>query len=166
MAVTNIRNTWILTHFGKPEGQRQGASPIRESPISGISYNLSLKGDYQGFKEIQAIKIKLNEFIEMTRRSDYKKDFYEKVKEGLTGMTKFFPPYPPGSEERVRFLKGYVAFRMLIERLTIPPDTMNMTEDLASEKSGRIREAVAGQKENLSGNPEAIHYLLNEEREG
>lgn len=170
MSVANIRNIGTLNPLGNPVVQRQGASPIRESPISGDSYNLRLKGDYQGFKEIQAIKARLNEFAEMMREkgagSDYKRDFLEKVKDGLTGMTKFFPPYPPGSEERVRFLKGYVAFRVLIERLTIPPDTMNMTEEVASEKSGRIRDAVAGQKENLSGTPETIHYLLNEEPEG
>jgi hypothetical protein len=44
------------------------------------------------------------------------------VREELTAMRRTLPPFPPGSEERVRILKGYVGLRKLIEELTIPPE--------------------------------------------
>lgn len=42
------------------------------------------------------------------------------IKEEMISMRRSLPPFPPGSEERVRILKGYIGLRKLIERLTIP----------------------------------------------
>ena len=36
-------------------------------------------------------------------------------------IVKNYPPFPPGSEERVQRLKSIAAFRRLIDQLTIPP---------------------------------------------
>jgi hypothetical protein len=46
----------------------------------------------------------------------------EAMKKTLSSITKDFPPYPVGSEERVRRLHDFAALRAMIERLTIPPD--------------------------------------------
>ncbi len=44
------------------------------------------------------------------------------VKEELNTVRRTLPPFPPGSQERVRMLKGYIGLRKLIEELTIPPE--------------------------------------------
>jgi hypothetical protein len=44
------------------------------------------------------------------------------VKKDLIRMVRTLPPFPPGSQERVRILKGYIGLRKLIEALTIPPE--------------------------------------------
>jgi len=46
----------------------------------------------------------------------------ERMKRSLTRIIKNFPPFPPGSEERIRMLKAYVSFRKQIEAMTIPPE--------------------------------------------
>lgn len=44
------------------------------------------------------------------------------MKKTLNSIIKDFPPYPVGSEERVKRLHDFAALRAMIERLTIPPD--------------------------------------------
>jgi|GEM_PF-2901709 hypothetical protein len=42
--------------------------------------------------------------------------------EEMTTIRRTLPPFPPGSEERIRILKGYIGIRKLIEQLTLPPE--------------------------------------------
>jgi len=44
------------------------------------------------------------------------------MKKELVVITKNYPPFPPGSEERVRRLRGYAALRAMIDKLTFPPE--------------------------------------------
>jgi hypothetical protein len=44
------------------------------------------------------------------------------MKSRLKTHVKNYPPFPPGSEERVKVLKSFSAFRKLIDELTMPPD--------------------------------------------
>jgi hypothetical protein len=44
------------------------------------------------------------------------------MKKELVVITKDYPPFPPGSEERVRRLRGYTALRTMIDKLTFPPE--------------------------------------------
>lgn len=161
MAVTNIRITGTSIPANLREGLVVHKALVRESSQSGDSYNLRLKGDYQGFKEIQAIKLRLNELAERIRGLEKREDVLEELKSNLNQINKFFPPYPPGSEERVKFLKSFVAFRVLIDRLTTSPVTTNMTEEMASEKSISLRDAIARQGEGISTDKKALQYLLN-----
>ena len=55
------------------------------------------------------------------------------MKKELEVITKNYPPFPPGSEERVRRLRSYAALRAMIDKLTIPP------EEEARTLSGRER---------------------------
>lgn len=162
MAVSNVNLIGVSLSIGHAEGQRgYTVSPsIKESSRSD-GYNISLRKDASDLKEIQAIKTRLNEIAEDLRESSAnKKDILEGIKENLDGINKFFPPYPPGSEERVRLLKSYVAFRVLIERLTIPPDIMDLTDIKASEKSIMIKEAIAQEDKAIAINSETMQSLL------
>jgi hypothetical protein len=56
------------------------------------------------------------------------------VKEELSTMRRTLPPFPPGSQERVRILKSYIGLRKLIEQLTIPPEvTSNMDSKIYNQ---------------------------------
>jgi len=50
-------------------------------------------------------------------------DTLDKMSGSLEAIVKNYPPFPQGSEERVRWLRSYSGLREVIERLTIPPDT-------------------------------------------
>ena len=43
------------------------------------------------------------------------------MKAQLGQILKYYPPFPPGSGERIKLLRGYVGFRKLIDQLTFPP---------------------------------------------
>ena len=48
-------------------------------------------------------------------------DLVGRMKVLLETIVKTYPPFPPGSEERIRILKSYSALREMIDQLTIPP---------------------------------------------
>ena len=48
-------------------------------------------------------------------------DSIERMKAQLENILKQFPPYPPGSEDRMHALRAYAGCRKLIDQLTIPP---------------------------------------------
>ena len=62
----------------------------------------------------------------------------------LENIVKRFPPFPPGSEERIKNLKGFNAFRKLIDRLTIPPPDDELAGTTIADPESRL----------LAGNPE------------
>jgi hypothetical protein len=48
-------------------------------------------------------------------------DYIDQMREQLEIVVKNYPPFPPGSEERVRMLRTFNSFRKQIDQLTIPP---------------------------------------------
>ena len=49
-------------------------------------------------------------------------DTIDQMSEQLEAIVKNYPPFPPGSEERVQRLRSYAALRQIIDRLTVPPE--------------------------------------------
>lgn len=45
----------------------------------------------------------------------------DKMKGTLEGIIKNYPPFPPGSEQRVKALKNFASLRQEIEKMTFPP---------------------------------------------
>lgn len=72
-----------------------------------------------------AVDFDLNSLALKIRGGDRKIDeieqHVEKMKSELEGIVKNYPPFPEGSEERVRMLKTFKAFRDQIASLTLPP---------------------------------------------
>jgi len=58
----------------------------------------------------------------VSRTMDQIEDRVTKISDKLSAFKKIFPPYPPGSEERVKLLKSFSALRKQIQRLTFPPE--------------------------------------------
>ncbi len=118
------------------------------------SADVKLQGEEQGwiansspsqsdFVNRQKINENLNAIAE-TRRILEKRfqkinDYVEKMKEQLGTIRKQFPPFPPGSEERVRALRGYAYFRKLFDQLTLSSPKEILTKPM--EELARISEA-------------------------
>jgi hypothetical protein len=49
-------------------------------------------------------------------------DHIDQMEAPLQTIVKNFPPFPRGSEERVKLLQSYTSFRKLIEQLSFPPE--------------------------------------------
>jgi len=82
-----------------------------------------LKGHFSADK-LEAIYFRRNSAAR-TIRLDYEnmgkiENYIDRMKAELQRIVKNYPPFPPGSEERVRRLKSINAFRRLIDQLTIP----------------------------------------------
>jgi hypothetical protein len=49
-------------------------------------------------------------------------DTVDRMSSELDAIVKNYPPFPPGSEERISRLRTYAGLRDMIDRLTIPPE--------------------------------------------
>jgi len=83
-------------------------------------------------------------------------DYLERMKAQLEQIVKQFPPFPPGSGDRVRALRAYAYFRNLIDQLTIPPPDEAQIRGM-KELINTPETSAAGEK-NVSGQlPNPIH---------
>lgn len=58
-----------------------------------------------------------------------------RVRESLELIVKSFPPFPPGSLERERFLNSVAGIRAMIEKLTFPPELGKRTSETLSDEA-------------------------------
>jgi hypothetical protein len=76
-------------------------------------------------ESLEALHAGLNSTAQRIRSADRNTEtietFIDKMKTRLKTILKQYPPFPPGSEERVRLLRSFNAFRKQIDQLTIPP---------------------------------------------
>jgi hypothetical protein len=102
-----------------------------EKPIAGAEV-------HQGrsvFRRLQAINASLSGVATNVRAADQIMDtigkYIERVKAQLERIIKNYPPFPPGSEERVRALRSYNALRRQIDQMVFPPKDRGPTKVIA-----------------------------------
>ncbi len=150
-------NTYRVAPAGKQEGN--GRKTAQE--IGDLQGKDSLIQKHSKWSELQKINDSLNE-VAQKKRTDDKilnrvEDYIDRMKAELERILKNFPPFPPGSEDRISLLRGYVGFRKLIDQLTIPPPE----ESSVGAEAPRVLSSVdsvpsANQPgEKTPGNPEA-----------
>jgi archaellum component FlaC len=75
--------------------------------------------------KFQAFKSSLNAVAKNIRNADKTMEeietYIEAMKAQLERIVKNYPPFPPGSEERIEKLRSFNTFRKQIDELTIPP---------------------------------------------
>ena len=88
--------------------------------------------------KMEAINLKRNSVAKSVRFTDMTMEKIDRhiaqMKARLLRIVKNFPPFPPGSEERVKILRSFNLFRKQIDQLTIPPvdrDAMKIIADPA-----------------------------------
>lgn len=147
-----------------------GIQPIGLSPV----YDQVLMNPVESAVRVQPVKdspgaeSKSDKFFNidyLTYKSlglrEQKQRLSKEIKRLIEEMTTFrrtLPPFPPGSEERIRILKGYIGIRKLIEKLTLPPErgkdpfippiTLPDLEETASDEE--LDKALSGLKEVLT----------------
>ncbi|MCJ7582766.1 MAG: hypothetical protein MUP98_19790 [Candidatus Aminicenantes bacterium] len=84
-----------------------------------------------GVDRLEAIYSRLNSVARTIRVADENmgtiENFIDRMETESQRIVKNYPPFPPGSEERVKRLKSIAAFRRLIDQLTIPPPNEEFT---------------------------------------
>jgi hypothetical protein len=77
-------------------------------------------------QQLERLKERLNGIARQIRTADQTMDTIDKqienMKSRLARFVKHFPPFPPGSEDRVKLLNSFTVFRKQINRLTFPPN--------------------------------------------
>lgn len=95
---------------------------------------------------IQEAKNSLNDTAKSIRLTDQvmhqiNEEYISQMKANLNAIIKQYPPFPPGSEERVSYLRGFNAFRKLIDQLSFIAEDGGAAETLA-RSGGKINEGT------------------------
>ncbi len=88
--------------------------------------SVKISGKHAAFTKIQSLNATFNSVATNIHTADNAMGAIEKeidkMHEKLETHVKNYPPFLPGSEERVRLLKRFQFFREQIDKMTIPPD--------------------------------------------
>jgi hypothetical protein len=94
--------------------------PFRKG-ISGGEKEWNINHSHFDFVKLQKVNDRLNSAAKGQRTFEKMNNYIEQMKAQLETILKQFPPFPPGSDERIQALRAYVSIRKMIDQLTIPP---------------------------------------------
>ena len=123
---TQVVSSPISTAYINSPGKK--ATPSRQERLVSLIGEEKVKiaaRSQSEFIKLQEVNDKVN--LVAKNQRIFQKQFQqidnsiEQMKAQLERIIKQFPPYPPGSEERIRALRAYAGCRRLIDQLTIPP---------------------------------------------
>ena len=133
MITSNVSNDHVLPEPSPLSKNAQHASHKINSPQKtyGVkpkaTASVKINGSLFEFSVPQSAHSAINMVADSVRQSDLAMLEIEKqinqMKARLTEHVKNFPPFLPGSEERVKLMKRFSAFRHQIDQLTFPPDS-------------------------------------------
>jgi hypothetical protein len=116
---------------------RVSTNKITMSPKDGSRGSTEpLKGHF-GVDKLETIQSRFNSVARTIRVADENmgkiENYIDRMKIELQRIVKNYPPFPPGSQERVKRLKSINAFRRLIDQLTIPPPNEEFAAKIMSD---------------------------------
>jgi hypothetical protein len=121
---------------------KRGPSAVKASRVSKdcISRSTEPSTVRFGVDKLEVIHSRLNSAAKTIRGADKYmekiENYIDRMKAESQKIMKNYPPFPPGSEERVRRLKSINAFRKLIDQLTIPPPNEEFTLKIMTDRDG------------------------------
>lgn len=136
MIITKAGSDQALFNLDHVARSRQGQTrpPADTKKVNNAQTIKAHSIDTEGLGKLQGTKEALNSLgrgISVADKAMQSIDSHiGHMKEELTTIIKNYPPYPHGSEERVKRLKGYSSLRGLIDKLTYPPESTNAQEIL------------------------------------
>lgn len=132
MITSNVSNNHVLPEPSTLSKNVQPGSQKINSPQKtyGVkpkaTTSVKINGSLFEFSVPQSVRSAINMVADSVRQSDLAMREIEKqinqMKARLTEHIKNFPPFLPGSEERVKLMKRFSAFRHQIDQLTFPRD--------------------------------------------
>lgn len=147
-----------LDHTAR-SGQRQTRPAADTKKINNAPTTNAHAIDSEGLGRLQASKEALNSLgrdINVAEKAMRSIDSnIGQMKEELLTIIKNYPPYPAGSEDRVKRLKSYSSLRGLIDKLTYPPENDNAQTILRGSvnKDGIEAKGVDGQISTIKSQP-------------
>jgi hypothetical protein len=153
LQLNNTTNTLDLT--GKL-GKNKRISSLKE----GSSGSVQVSQSRSAFDDLQAFNATLNSVATSIKVADTTmgkiKTLIDQMIEQLGRILKNYPPFPPGSEERVKFLRAFAALRRQIDQLSFSPKdegALKITADPAVvPQAGDWNVVIGG-----NGSPVTIH---------
>ena len=149
-----------------PEGLQRSNEPSKTVDYNRKSSDLSqAKQGYVTQSNFRHFHQRINTIAKSIHADDKAlrdiQNLLDRAERKLQKIVKTYPPFPAGSEERVKLLRSFNSYRKMIDRLTIPPvknDYLpNMptqpkffTEDLPSPENDIDPEQILAPKEDLS----------------
>ena len=113
--------------ISKSSGRETGSPPIRREKMEG-----SIRRSPSEFVELQKVNDNINQLARIQKafgkRFEKADSYLEQMKEQLERIIKQFPPFPPGSEDRVKALRAFSSFRKMMDQLTLPPPEEVLTK--------------------------------------
>ena len=110
---------------------RLGTNKITMSLKDGSRGSTEPPKGHFGVDKLETIHSRFSSMARTIRVADENmgkiENYIDRMKAQLQRIVKNYPPFPPGSEERVKRLKNINAFRRLIDQLTIPPPNEEFT---------------------------------------
>jgi len=108
----------------KTAGNRPAAArPVKQPGNATDAATIRVRNDFAQLQNINdrqnSVAVQLRNDDQQLRESDR---LLGQMKRVLTDIIKYYPPYPAGETERVKFLRSFSAMRQQIEQLTIPPE--------------------------------------------
>lgn len=98
----------------------------------------------QGVARINETKNGLNETAKVIRGADQSleqmNEYVQQMKANLNNIVKMFPPYPPGSEDRIKFLRSFNAFRKMIDQLNLQTEPTATVPGQSGEQADSVSE--------------------------
>jgi hypothetical protein len=124
MITSNINNSHINNiKINTPLPNQKSNTGIKNPINSNINKDVTENKNIE-LGNIFNIKSGLNNIAEHIRPINHyinsAQSLVEKIKNNLKIIRKYFPPFPPGSEERIQLLKNIQAFQKQINELTFP----------------------------------------------
>jgi len=126
----------------QPEMSSQQARAVSSAASnSGQELVVSLSNEAVDVANIQEAKNSLNDTAQSIRKADQAMQminevYIEQMKASLNAVRKQYPPFPPGSEERISYLRSFNGFRQIIDQLSFK------AVDNGTEKNSNINESI------------------------
>jgi flagellin-like hook-associated protein FlgL len=122
-AVFNLSQT---TNVIDPLTRKSNPGRKINSPKEGSSRWVQVSESQSSFNSLQSANSSLNFAAMSIRIADEAmggvETYIDQMKAELGKIIKNYPPFPPGSEERVKFLRSFTALRRQIDQLSFAPD--------------------------------------------
>jgi hypothetical protein len=120
--ISAVSNPISFVHGSSPTDiPRASTEKSSQKRISGEEREGNINHSHLDFVELIKFNDRLNSVAKDQRAFEKVNDYIEQMKAQLGRIIKQFPPFPPGSEDRIRALRAYAYFRKVIDQLTIPP---------------------------------------------
>jgi hypothetical protein len=142
MITSNVSNNQVLpaepstlSKNARPASQKLNSPQKTYGVKPKATSSVKINGSLFEFSVPQSAHSAINMVADGVRQSDLAMLEIEKqinqMKARLTEHVKYFPPFLPGSEERVKLMKRFSAFRHQIDQLTFPSNNQGAAHIMA-----------------------------------